>query len=83
MACGSLDLQILLNHILFLFVLRLDSEEKHVPASDFSLALAFGMILIVLSMVVSAVLFQLGTQRKLMDLFWAWREKHFLPINLV
>jgi hypothetical protein len=38
-------------------VLRLDSEEKHVPASDFSLALAFGMILIVLSMVVSAVYF--------------------------
>jgi hypothetical protein len=30
-------------------------EEKHVPASDFSLALAFGMIPIVLSMVVSAV----------------------------
>jgi hypothetical protein len=38
-----------------LFVLRLDSEEKHVSASDFSLALAFDMILIVLSMVVSAV----------------------------
>jgi hypothetical protein len=57
LACDRLDSQILLNHILFLFVLRLDSEEKHVPASDFSLALAFGMILIVLSMVVSAVYF--------------------------
>jgi hypothetical protein len=57
LARDSRDSQILLNHILFCLCFRLDTEEKHVPASDFSLALAFGMILIVLSMVVSAVYF--------------------------
>jgi len=57
LACDSLDFTNLAEPHSFLFVLRLDSEEKHVPASDFSLALAFGMILIVLSMVVSAVYF--------------------------
>jgi hypothetical protein len=53
----------LLNHI-FLFVLRLDSEEKHVPASDFNLGTRVGMILIVPSMVVSAVSLYFGRALK-------------------
>jgi DNA polymerase IIIc chi subunit len=50
---------------------------------DLSLALAFGMIHRAVDGGKRGFLSQPGTQRKLMDLFWAWREKHFLPINVV